>query len=708
MSKSTLAGAAACALLLLIQASPRLLAQDPPEPVDEEATFEPPDPWLLPVEEMPPEPEEEELLFAVPQPPLLEESLDSVDQTLFPDDPCPLYACNPSTLLPDVQRRVCSGYTASVAPLRRCPGGSKFLCTGASTTPLRLVGASADAACHLSFNSAGNQTLFCNQANGNWKKVIDNLSCRGLNKMRLWVTLNGNPEGPPNTSNPATSFPFAYDAAKGHWRLDQENVGYFNRLVDVVSRAQARGIYVEITFFAPWEGEWEGANKEIPTGPFAGNKGKWCLDNPPHAQGDLSCTPANLVDAGFADQKDFVVMTEGRSATGLNTQLKRAREAQRNLIQWTVNRLWCFENVFFEIANEPEGADVLGVTPLEVAKWQAEMIEALRAVEKPGVAPTASLAKNHLISVQPFTTEGASYAFGPSYPADAGELQYVDLINGHYTTVRQTSYPVLNTGALKLAREFTRAKPIGFNETKISGLYGVDAAGVPLSLKTGTEPCGQSASARAEAWEFLLNLGAVYDHWGYDYASTNGQQARRELCYLKNFLQQLPVSSLKAHAATGGTPPTWVNVGTYPAPPESLASGTDFTYWAALEPNSSSASNKQYVLYLHRDRRACVPSATCGCQSTSLTTFRGYHPAPGLTPTTTLTLKNLFPGNYDLYWLRPETARPIAGTTSTLEFFADQTCRLNGLVMKTCKVTAPQFAYDLALWLRSAGGSTAQ
>jgi hypothetical protein len=681
------------------------------DPGLEDPPPEDPDPWLTPVDEMPSEdPIVSEEIFAVESPPFWGETIDGTGATVTTGtDPCPV--CPTTAQTGTVAPLVCSSYTGSVLPLKRCGANSKFLCAGTSSTPLRLVGSSADVACHQTFNAPSNRLNFCHQ--DNWKQVVDNQACYKLNKMRLWVAINGNPESRTENdtlyrSDPATSFPFEYNATGAYWRLDRPNPQYFDRLVEVISRARARGIFVEVTFFAPWEGEWykDPAGKDRPTGPFGGNtggNGKMCLNIFNQIQSTLStCTGTgiSLGLAGFAEPRDFVMMPEGRSATGFETQLKRAREAQRNVIRWTVERLWCFDNVLFEIANEPEASKVDGVTSLGVAQWHAEMIKTLRAAETPRLAP-GPLQNRHVVAVQPFTSEGANYVFS-SQPSGASELQFVDLVNGHYTTVRTGGSPVLNTGAIKLAREFTRTRPIGFNETKISGLPNDGST----TVKSGTEPKGGAASARSEAWEFMIDLGAVYDHWGYSFASANGQETRRQMCYLKSFMTSLPIAQLKAASST--VQPSWVKLAgsstlPYPAAPESLTANTAYTYWAAAEPDLAAASTPgfvpNYVLYLHRDWKSCA--TTGACEVTTVTAFRGYHPAPAAAPPT-LTLKNLSSGDYTLTWVKPERASTISSSTLTFNSVT-QGCAINGgATLNPCNITAPSFAYDIALWVKKA------
>ena len=55
------------------------------------------------------------------------------------------------------------------------------------------------------------------------------------------------------------------------------------------------------------------------------------------------------------------------------------RQYQKNVIDWTIKWLWCYDNVWWEIANEPERADV---DPILAAQWQQQMIAHTQQTEK--------------------------------------------------------------------------------------------------------------------------------------------------------------------------------------------------------------------------------------------------------------------------------------------------------------------------------------
>jgi hypothetical protein len=673
------------------------------------------DPWAVPVGEMPPEeePQEgwpEETIAAIP---LWDETVAAAV------NPCG--ACANSPILPDVQPpRVCSNWTTQVRPLRRLSSGSKFLATveqfpAAPGAPRlqSLVGVSADASCHLRYTGAGSNEDKCHYndpTDSQWKNLIDNLKCHKLNKMQLWVALNGLVE--PNGDR-AYNSPFVYVPANGgtpgYWRLDQRNDAYFNRLREVVDRARARGVFVEVVFFAPWEGDGTSA--------FQGANGKMCVSTGrkiwDQQTADAGCTSIDnqLLDSGFPTRSQFVVLAANSTETGFDTQTKRARMAQRNVIQWTIDALWCFENVQYQIANEPEALPgSITATIAQVTTWQAQMIAKYQEAENAYVR-AGKLDQRHLIAVQTFTSEGANYALGVTPPptATATKIAEVDLVNSHYTTVNlKNGIAADDLGAVALSRTKPRNRPIGFNETKLSG------GPLGMTFVSSSDPCGGPASARSEAWEFMLNLGAAYEHWGYKFKSTNGQAVRGQLCALKSFLGMLPLQSLKSeNRPNASAKPSWVVVQNYPGAP---VPGQFYQHWTALEPvpgpTDPSTAPRHYLLYLHRDSGACISTPTCPCEpysdpnpvggeTSSLPPFRGFHPAT-MAPTN-FELR-LPVGSYQFEWVKPENISTLGGVV-TLQMTGPTTCTVAGGAPRTpCTVATPTGnRYDLLLWVRRTG-----
>lgn len=560
-----------------------------------------------------------------------------------------------ATQVPPATQRCQNLTTGSFTPIARCISGNYF-CVGSTPTP--LVGVSADAACHIPLSD----TTVCNLSNA--KEVIDSIVVNNLNKMRLWVSLAGDS---PVTSQ-ATAHPFV-KTAQGYWRLDRLNGPYFANLQNVVDYARLNNIKVEITFFAPWQGDFA-------TGPWNNANGKVCVNTitGQWQPTDVDCTGANnvLQNAGFSNQAYFV-QTAPDPING-----DRPRQVQRTLINWIVGRLWCYDNVYWEIANEPESDS--SVTPQQVQGWHTDMINQAVASENTLVGQNPGVTRRHRIAANP-TKTAVNYI----------SMANVDVVNGHYTEIFDGS-PDVGLGAIELIRTSgnsaaAAAKLLGFNETKISAITG----------NAGTLPGGAPDSARAEGWEFMLNQGAIYDHWGYNYSSTNGQAAREQMRYLKNFMSGLPLRNLQRSGVDGSpAPPSWLpslpNWATYRGTPLNAR-----LFWAALQPTSTAAT-RVYALYLHNSLRRCQSGTetSTGCSSGYLR-FNGYNPQIGTGKyRETLTL-NLVPGTYKVEWTKPSTGAS-AQTPFNITYNADNSCT-GGFSAVPCQIQSPSYDFDIALKL---------
>lgn len=549
--------------------------------------------------------------------------------------------------------QICSSFAGVASPIARC-SNTNYLCYAGTLKP--LVGVSADAACHIPLTDVN----VCNLTNN--KEVIDSIISQGLNKMRLWVAIAGNSPVSSNTN----AHPFRFvSGSPSYWRLDTPNETYFANLRNVVEYAKANGIFVEVTFFAPWEGDWSGS-------PWNNATGKVCADGAGNFYpGDLSCTGAgrSLVNAGFSTQDQFV--RPGNDPTnGV-----RPRQVQRNLIQWTIDRLWCFDNVWWEIANEPENGSVAAAT---VAQWHADMVQHAFTIDSARVGLSPGLSRTHLIAVQPSNTT-IDYISSPPYMS----LGLVGLVNGHYTEIFS---PQGDMGAINLIRNKgntaeSASKLLGFNETKISAITG----------NAGTLPAGGAESARAEGWEFMVNRGAAYDHWGYSYSSAAGVAVRTQMKHLKNFISAVLLRQVKKSATDGSTAaPAWVS--SLPAWGTYNAGRGARLFWAALDPNGT-ATTKQYVLYLHNSKRRCQSAGGVDPGCTPLP-FNGYNPVitnAAYQETLSLTLA---PATYTVQWVRPSN-NTVIGSAFTLTY-ASGACTGTG-VIPPCKITSPLYDYDIAL-----------
>jgi hypothetical protein len=566
----------------------------------------------------------------------------------------------------------CATFSGTATPIAHCPA-TNYLCYAGVLK--FLVGVSDDAGCHIPLSD----NLKCNLSNSQdvlLSTMQTSPTGSGLNKIRLWVAIAGN--SPISTAFHDFDHPFAYvrpsGSIPGYWRLDIPNTTYFDNLQNVIDFCREGSVsyntIVEVTFFAPWEGTFAG-------GPWDGANGKVCIDTITGVwqPGDTTCSGTNhaLVTAGFSSQDQFV--RPGNDPVNGN----RPRQVQLNLIKWTIDRLYCYDNVYWEIANEPEAGSV---DPTTVSQWQANMITQAVNVENAYVGANPGVSTRHLIAVNPTKTT-------IDYVNGTGALANVGLVNGHYTEIFS---PSGDMGAIQLIQRkgntaMGLSKLLGFNETKISAITG----------NAGTLPAGAPDSARAEGWEFMLSHAAVYDHWGYDYSSANGVAVRNQMKSLRGFVGSLQLRALTKSAAdtiTAPTAPAWVSSlptwGTY------NATRAARLFWTAMEPTAS-ATVKQYVLYLHNSLRRCKSGFTepnCGA---NLLGFNGYSPvitSNGYTETLSLTLP---PGTYTAEWVKPVNAADYAGSPFNLVINANGSC--TGSPNPPCKITSPGYSYDIALKL---------
>src|SRR6185295_18617882 len=83
---------------------------------------------------------------------------------------------------------------------------------------------------------------------------------------------------------------------------------------------------------------------------------------------------SGLEEVGFTDLRWFALRSDASHPAD-----DRMRQYQKNVIDWTIKWLWCYDNVWWEIANEPERADV---DPILAAQWQQQMIAHTQQTEK--------------------------------------------------------------------------------------------------------------------------------------------------------------------------------------------------------------------------------------------------------------------------------------------------------------------------------------
>ncbi len=276
----------------------------------------------------------------------------------------------------------------------------------------------------------------------NYTRYLDELAAKKLNGTRTFSGAYVEPLGAfniaQNTLAPlANRFicPWARSTVPGYpnggnkFDLTQWDESYFARLKNFAAQAQARGIIVEMNLFCPFYEE-----------------SQWKLSPQNSAN--------NINQIGQVARTNVYTLDR-------NGGLLAIQEA---MVRKLVTELNAFDNVYFEICNEP----YFGGVTLE---WQNHIAETITATE-------SQLPKKHLIS-RNVANESAKVE--NPHPA-------ISIFNFHYAAPPKTV--PLNYGLNKV---------IGDNETGFRG--------------TNDLPY------RSEAWAFVLSGGGLYNNLDYSFVS---------------------------------------------------------------------------------------------------------------------------------------------------------------------------------------------
>ncbi|HWO42184.1 MAG TPA: hypothetical protein VNO43_10310, partial [Candidatus Eisenbacteria bacterium] len=279
--------------------------------------------------------------------------------------------------------------------------------------------------------------------------MLDAADAYDLNVFRVWNAASRWPDTPRDSVHPwvRSSVPGAADGGN-KFDLDKWNESYFARLKDLIREAGKRGIVVEVTLLNGYPDVWEYSPLR------AGN---------------------NIQGIGSGSWGTFLTLTDST-----------LRERQRALIRKTVEELNAFDNLYFEIMNEPSIVD---------PAWHSSMIQEVVRTE-------ASLPNKHLIAVD----RGEMYESLNPKPS---------IINSHYT------YGSTWMGAMELLDRLYDADRI---------LAADEMSEVPAHMT--------AADGRVEAWEFMVGGGSIYNGLitGTEYQSAEASRYRAYLKLLKSFL----------------------------------------------------------------------------------------------------------------------------------------------------------------------------
>lgn len=343
-------------------------------------------------------------------------------------------------------------------------------------------------------------------------KYFDELHSKELNLTRIFTGVYCEPPGAFNIVNNTMAplpgkliTPWARSTEPGYrnggnkFDLNQWDQQYFSRLKTLMTEASKRNIIVEFTLFCPFYEDT-----------------MW-IYSPMHPGNNVNNTP----DIPRTD-----VYTLNKNGALL--------EIQKKLVQKLVTELNGFDNLMFEICNEPYFGGVM-------MDWQHAIADLIVETEK-------SLPKKHLITQN--IANGASVIQDP-HPA-------VSVFNYHY------AYPPVT-----VQYNYGLNKVIGDNETGFRGV--------------------SDSTYRFEGWRFMLAGGGLFNHLDYSFTAGNekgdfkypgnhpgggSDSLRLQLKFLKKFLEHFEFTKMKPDASLVDT------------------TVTRFRF------NALSEEGKQYALYL--------------------------------------------------------------------------------------------------------------
>ncbi len=305
-------------------------------------------------------------------------------------------------------------------------------------------------------------------------RYLDELHANGFNLTRLFSGVYVEPAGAfrimNNTLAPASSrflCPWLRSSTPGYagggnkFDLKKWDRAYFRRLKDFLAQAARRGIVVEVVLFCPHysERQWE-----------------------------ISPVKASNNIQGIGDVPRTSALTFNNGSL---------LAVQEGLVRKMAEELKDFDNIYFEICNEP----YFGGVTLE---WQQHILATLERAE--GSFPT-----KHLIAQN--ISNGSARIESP-HPS-------VSIFNFHYSRPPDS-----------VAWNYSLARVIADDETGFRGI--------------------RDSEYRVEGWAFILSGGAVYDNLDYSFTvgheggdfilpSTQpgggGPSLRRQLKILKDFIE---------------------------------------------------------------------------------------------------------------------------------------------------------------------------
>ncbi len=317
--------------------------------------------------------------------------------------------------------------TIGAAPISLHPENSHYFLYQGKPTILITSGEHYGAVVNLDFD---------------YVRYLDELKAKGLNNTRTFTGAYVEPQGAfniaKNTLAPSANrfiAPWARSATPGYanggnrFDLTKWDPAYFQRLKDFVGQARKRGVIVEVNLFCPFYED-----------------SQWNL-SPQNATN-------NVNDIGNVSRTNVYTLDK-------HGGLLAVHEA---MVRKIVTELKSFDNVYFEICNEPYFG---GVT----TEWQHHIVDVIVEAEK-------GLKAKHLISMN--IANGSAKISNPH--------SAVSIFNFHYATP-----PTV------VALNYNLNMVLGDNETGFRG--------------TNDTPY------RVEAWDFIMAGGGLFNHLDYSFTA---------------------------------------------------------------------------------------------------------------------------------------------------------------------------------------------
>jgi hypothetical protein len=317
-----------------------------------------------------------------------------------------------------------------------------------------------------------------------FNKYLEDAALHGMTLTRtflLFRELQGarNPSSPCKPESPDYIAPFPrvgpQKALDGEpiYDLDQWNPEYFDRLHRFLDAASKRGIVVELTVFSNTYGD-----------------NVWAL-NPFRAEN-------NEQHVGKVAWQEYISLKDPEL-------VKRQERYARKIIQETSQ----YDNVYYEICNEPGGGVAGHVLPADVDAWQERIGQAMRD-------ELSRLNRPHLIAGQQAFTYEPKFRFPLDSTFSGSTFQIVNVHPLPDTELGGKLYQLGNFMSKELmlseVADFCRAayllkKPVVLDEDNTASIY--------------RDPTGWTIH-RKRAWAALLN-GAHYDY--IDFSITVGSES---------------------------------------------------------------------------------------------------------------------------------------------------------------------------------------